>query len=110
MGFLWFNAHPAKMFMGDTGSLALGGCIAALAIGCKQEIVLALVGGVFVMEALSVIIQVVSFKKRGKRVFRMAPIHHHFELGGWHENQVIVRFWIMSLLFALLGLATLKLR
>ncbi len=110
LGFLWFNAHPAKMFMGDTGSLALGGCIAALAIGCKQEIVLALVGGVFVMEALSVIIQVVSFKKRGKRVFRMAPIHHHFELGGWHENQVIVRFWIMSLLFALLGLATLKLR
>jgi phospho-N-acetylmuramoyl-pentapeptide-transferase len=110
LGFLWFNAHPARMFMGDTGSLALGGCIAAIAIGCKQEIVLALVGGVFVMEAMSVIIQVVSFKKRGKRVFRMAPIHHHFELGGWHENQVIVRFWIMSLLFALLGLATLKLR
>lgn len=109
-GFLWFNAHPARMFMGDTGSLALGGCIATLAISCKQEIVLALVGGVFVMEAMSVIIQVVSFKKRGKRVFRMAPIHHHFELGGWHENQVIVRFWIMSLLFALLGLATLKLR
>ncbi len=110
LGFLWFNAHPAKMFMGDTGSLALGGCIAALAIGCKQEIVLALVGGVFVMEAMSVIIQVISFKKRGKRVFLMAPIHHHFELGGWHENQVIVRFWILSLLFALLGLATLKLR
>lgn len=110
LGFLWFNAHPAKMFMGDTGSLALGGCIAALAIGCKQEIVLALVGGVFVMEAMSVIIQVISFKKRGKRVFRMSPIHHHFELGGWHENQVIVRFWIMSILFALLGLATLKLR
>jgi phospho-N-acetylmuramoyl-pentapeptide-transferase len=110
LGFLWFNAHPAKMFMGDTGSLALGGCIATLAIGCKQEIVLALVGGVFVMEAMSVIIQVISFKKRGKRVFRMAPIHHHFELGGWHENQVIVRFWILSLLFAMLGLATLKLR
>ena len=110
LGFLWFNAHPAKMFMGDTGSLALGGCIAALAIGCKQEIVLALVGGVFVMEAMSVIIQVISFKKRGKRVFRMAPIHHHFELGGWHENQVIVRFWSLSLFFALLGLATLKLR
>jgi phospho-N-acetylmuramoyl-pentapeptide-transferase len=110
LGFLWFNAHPAKMFMGDTGSLALGGCIATLAIGCKQEIVLALVGGVFVMEAMSVIIQVISFKKRGKRVFLMAPIHHHFELGGWHENQVIVRFWILSLLFALLGLATLKLR
>ena len=110
LGFLWFNAHPAKMFMGDTGSLALGGCIAALAIGCKQEIVLALVGGVFVIEAMSVILQVWSFKTRGKRIFRMAPIHHHFELGGWHENQVIVRFWIMSLLFALLGLATLKLR
>jgi len=110
VGFLWFNAHPARMFMGDTGSLALGGCIATLAIGCKQEIVLALVGGIFVMEAMSVIIQVVSFKTRGKRVFRMSPIHHHFELGGWHENQVIVRFWAMSLLFALLGLATLKLR
>lgn len=110
VGFLWFNAHPARMFMGDTGSLALGGCIATLAIGCKQEIVLALVGGVFVMEAMSVIIQVVSFKTRGKRVFRMSPIHHHFELGGWHENQVIVRFWAMSLFFALLGLATLKLR
>lgn len=110
VGFLWFNAHPAKMFMGDTGSLALGGCIASIAIACRQEIVLALVGGVFVMEAASVIIQVVSFKKRGKRVFRMAPIHHHFELGGWHENQVIVRFWVLSLFFALLGLATLKLR
>lgn len=109
-GFLWYNAHPARMFMGDTGSLALGGCIATLAIGCKQEIVLCLVGGVFVMEAMSVIIQVVSFKKRGKRVFRMAPIHHHFELGGWPENQVIVRFWVLSLFFALLGLATLKLR
>jgi phospho-N-acetylmuramoyl-pentapeptide-transferase len=110
LGFLWFNAHPAKMFMGDTGSLALGGCIATIAIACRQEVVLALVGGVFVMEALSVIIQVISFKKRGRRVFRMAPIHHHFELGGWHENQVIVRFWVLSLLFALLGLATLKLR
>lgn len=110
VGFLWFNAHPARMFMGDTGSLALGGCIATLAIGCKQEIVLALVGGVFVMEAMSVIIQVFSFKTRGKRVFRMSPIHHHFELGGWHENQVIVRFWALSLFFALLGLATLKLR
>lgn len=110
VGFLWFNAHPARMFMGDTGSLALGGCIATLAIGCKQEIVLGLVGGVFVMEAMSVILQVISFKKRGKRIFRMAPIHHHFELGGWHENQVIVRFWILSLFFAFLGLATLKLR
>ncbi len=110
LGFLWFNAHPARMFMGDTGSLALGGCIAALAIGCKQEIVLVLVGGVFVMEAMSVIIQVASFKTRGKRVFRMSPIHHHFELGGWHENQVIVRFWILSLIFAMLGLASLKIR
>ncbi|MBL9142731.1 MAG: phospho-N-acetylmuramoyl-pentapeptide-transferase [Verrucomicrobiaceae bacterium] len=110
IGFLWWNAHPARMFMGDTGSLALGGCIASLAIGCRQEIALVIVGGVFVMEALSVIIQVVSFKKRGKRVFRMAPIHHHFELGGWVENQVITRFWILSLIFALLGLATLKLR
>ncbi len=110
IGFLWWNAHPARMFMGDTGSLALGGCIASLAIGCRQEIGLVIVGGVFVMEALSVIIQVISFKKRGKRVFRMAPIHHHFELGGWVENQVITRFWILSLIFALLGLATLKLR
>jgi phospho-N-acetylmuramoyl-pentapeptide-transferase len=110
LGFLWFNAHPAKMFMGDTGSLALGGCIASLAIGCKQEIVLVIVGGVFVMEALSVILQVASFKLRGKRIFRMSPIHHHFELGGWHENQVIVRFWVLSLLFALLGLAVLKIR
>lgn len=115
LGFLWFNAHPARMFMGDTGSLALGGCIAALAIGCKQEIVLVLVGGVFVMEAMSVILQVASFKTRGKRIFRMAPVHHHFELPDakgqkWHENQVIVRFWILSLIFALLGLATLKIR
>ncbi len=110
VGFLWYNAHPARMFMGDTGSLALGGCIASLAIGCRQEIALVIVGGVFVMEALSVIIQVISFKTRKKRVFRMAPIHHHFELGGWVENQVIIRFWILSLIFALLGLATLKLR
>jgi phospho-N-acetylmuramoyl-pentapeptide-transferase len=103
------------MFMGDTGSLAIGGCIAAIAIGCKQEIILVVIGGVFVMEALSVIIQVWSFKTRGKRVFRMAPIHHHFELEDpkgqkWHENQVIVRFWILSIIFALLGLATLKIR
>jgi len=110
LGFLWYNAHPARMFMGDTGSLAIGGCLAAIAIGCKQEIVLVIVGGVFVMEAMSVIIQVFSFKTRGKRVFRMSPIHHHFELGGWHENQVIVRFWILSLIFALLGLASLKIR
>lgn len=110
LGFLWWNAHPARMFMGDTGSLALGGCIASLAIGCRQEIALIIVGGVFVMEALSVILQVISFKSRGKRIFRMAPIHHHFELGGWVENQVITRFWILSLLCALIGLATLKLR
>jgi phospho-N-acetylmuramoyl-pentapeptide-transferase len=110
LGFLWFNAHPARMFMGDTGSLAIGGCVAALAIACKQELTLAIVGGVFVMEALSVMIQVGSFRLRGRRVFRMAPIHHHFELGGWHENQVIVRFWILSIAFALLGLASLKIR
>lgn len=110
LGFLWWNAHPARMFMGDTGSLALGGCIATLAIGCKQEVVLVIVGGVFVCEALSVMLQVFSFKTRGKRIFRMAPIHHHFELGGWHENQVIIRFWVASLIFAMLGLATLKLR
>lgn len=110
LGFLWWNAHPARMFMGDTGSMALGGCIAAIAIGCRQEFALVIVGGVFVMEALSVIIQVISFKTRGKRVFRMAPIHHHFEIIGWKENQVIVRFWILSLICALVGLATLKLR
>jgi phospho-N-acetylmuramoyl-pentapeptide-transferase len=110
VGFLWFNAHPARVFMGDTGSMALGGCIAALAIGCRQEVALVLVGGVFVMEALSVMIQVASFKTRGKRIFKMAPIHHHFEILGWKENQVIIRFWIMSLACALLGLATLKLR
>ncbi len=109
-GFLWFNCQPARMFMGDTGSLALGGCIATLAIGCKQELTLLLVGGVFVMEALSVIIQVGSFKMRGKRIFRMSPIHHHFELGGWQESQVVVRFWMLSLIFAMVGLATLKIR
>lgn len=110
LGFLWFNCQPARMFMGDTGSLALGGCIATLAIGCKQELTLVLVGGVFVMEAASVILQVASFKLRGKRIFRMSPIHHHFELGGWQESQVVVRFWMLSLLFAVLGLATLKIR
>ena len=110
MGFLWFNCHPAQVFMGDTGSLALGGTIGIIAICCKQEVVLVLVGGVFVAEALSVILQVGSFKLRGKRIFRMSPIHHHFELGGWHESQVINRFWIVSLILALAGLATLKLR
>jgi len=109
-GFLWFNCQPARMFMGDTGSLALGGAIATLAIGCKQEMLLLIVGGVFVMEAGSVILQVASFKLRGVRIFRMSPIHHHFELGGWPESQVVVRFWMMSLIFALIGLSSLKLR
>lgn len=116
IGFLWFNCHPARMFMGDTGSMAIGGCIASLAICCKQEIALILVGGVFVAEAMSVILQVGWFKISRKlygeprRLFRMTPIHHHFELKGWKETQVIARFWIMSLICALLGLATLKLR
>jgi phospho-N-acetylmuramoyl-pentapeptide-transferase len=116
IGFLWFNAHPARVFMGDTGSLAIGGALGVVAICCKQELLLVLIGGVFVIEATSVLIQrfVFKFTKRmkgeGYRVFRMAPIHHHFELQGWPENVVIVRFWILSVLFALLGLATLKLR
>lgn len=110
LGFLWWNCHPARVFMGDTGSLAIGGMLGAVAICVKQEFLLAIVGGVFVIEALSVIGQVVSFKLTGKRILRMAPIHHHFELSGWKESTVIVRFWIMSLIFALLGLATLKLR
>lgn len=110
IGFLWFNAHPAEVFMGDVGSLALGAAIGTVAVLAKQEILLALVGGLFVMEALSVIIQVASFKLRGKRVFRMSPLHHHFELSGWAEPKVIVRFWILSILFALLSLSTLKLR
>jgi phospho-N-acetylmuramoyl-pentapeptide-transferase len=110
LGFLWYNSHPAEVFMGDVGSLALGGGIGAVAVLAKQEILLVLVGGVFVMEALSVILQVISFKLRGKRIFRMSPIHHHFELIGWAEPKVIVRFWILSILFALLSLSTLKLR
>ena len=110
MGFLWFNCHPARVFMGDTGSLAIGGLLGMTAICCKHEVLLVLIGGVFVIEAMSVILQVGSFKLRGKRIFKMAPIHHHFELKGWHESQVIVRFWIISIIFALLGLATLKLR
>ncbi len=110
LGFLWFNCHPAKVFMGDTGSLAIGGMIGVVAICCKQEFLLAVVGGVFVLEAASVILQVLSFKLTGKRIFAMSPIHHHFELSGWKENTVIVRFWILSAVFALLGLATLKLR
>jgi phospho-N-acetylmuramoyl-pentapeptide-transferase len=110
LGFLWFNAHPAEVFMGDVGSLAIGGAIGIVACLSKQEIVLVLVGGLFVMEALSVIVQVASFKLTGKRVLRMAPIHHHFELAGWAEPKIIVRFWILSVLFALLSLSTLKLR
>jgi phospho-N-acetylmuramoyl-pentapeptide-transferase len=110
LGFLWFNCYPARVFMGDTGSLAIGGMLGVVAICCKQEILLIVVGGVFVIEALSVILQVISFKATGRRIFVMSPLHHHFELTGWKENTVIVRFWILSIIFALLGLATLKLR
>lgn len=110
LGFLWWNCHPARVFMGDTGSLAIGGLLGTVAICTKQEILLIIVGGVFVIEALSVILQVASFKLTGKRILKMSPIHHHFELSGWKESTVIVRFWIMSILFALLGIATLKLR
>jgi len=110
LGFLWFNAPPAMIFMGDTGSLALGGALGAIAVATKHEIVLAIVGGLFVLETLSVIIQVTSYKLTGKRVFRMAPLHHHFEQKGWHESTVVVRFWIISVVLALIGLATLKLR
>ena len=110
IGFLWFNAPPAKIFMGDTGSLSLGGSLAAVAIIVKHEIVLAIVGGLFVLETVSVIIQVISFKLTGKRVFMMAPIHHHFEKKGWAESTIVIRFWIISIILALIGLATLKLR
>jgi phospho-N-acetylmuramoyl-pentapeptide-transferase len=110
LGFLWFNAPPASIFMGDTGSLALGGLIGAVAVATKHEIALAIIGGLFVLEAVSVIVQVVSFKLTGKRVFRMAPIHHHFEQLGWTEPQIVIRFWIISIVLALAGLATLKLR
>jgi phospho-N-acetylmuramoyl-pentapeptide-transferase len=110
LGFLWFNAPPAMIFMGDTGSLALGGALGTIAVATKHEIVLAIVGGLFVLETLSVIIQVASFKLTGKRVFRMAPLHHHFEQKGWAEATVVVRFWIISVVLALIGLATLKLR
>ena len=110
LGFLWFNCHPAEVFMGDVGSLALGGGIGIVAVVAKQELLLVLVGGLFVVEALSVMIQVLSFKLRGKRVFRMAPLHHHFELMGWAETQVVIRFWIIAVIFALAGLSTLKLR
>jgi phospho-N-acetylmuramoyl-pentapeptide-transferase len=110
LGFLWYNAPPAAVFMGDTGSLALGGALGAIAVCTKHEIVLAIVGGLFVVEALSVIIQVLYFRRTGKRVFLMAPIHHHFEKKGWGESQIVIRFWIISLVLALIGLATLKVR
>jgi phospho-N-acetylmuramoyl-pentapeptide-transferase len=110
LGFLWYNAPPAAVFMGDTGSLALGGALGAIAVATKHEIVLGIVGGLFVIEALSVIIQVLYFKRTGKRVFLMAPIHHHFEKKGWAEPQIVIRFWIISLVLALIGLATLKIR
>lgn len=110
LGFLWFNAPPASIFMGDTGSLALGGMLGAIAVATKHEIVLAVIGGLFVVEALSVIVQVASFKLTGKRFFRMAPIHHHYEQKGWTEPQIVIRFWIVSVMLALAGLSTLKLR
>jgi phospho-N-acetylmuramoyl-pentapeptide-transferase len=110
IGFLWYNAHPAEVFMGDVGSLALGGAIGTVAVMIKQELLLPFIGGVFVIEALSVILQVTSYKLRKKRIFKMAPIHHHFELLGWSESKIIVRFWIASLVFALFALTTLKLR
>ncbi len=110
LGFLWYNAPPAAVFMGDTGSLALGGALGAIAVSTKHELVLAIVGGLFVVEALSVIIQVLYFKRTGKRVFLMAPIHHHYEKKGWAEPQIVIRFWIISLILAMIGLATLKVR
>ena len=110
LGFLWYNAPPAKIFMGDTGSLSLGGSLAAIAIIVKHEIVLAIIGGLFVLETVSVIIQVASFKLTGKRIFKMAPIHHHFEKKGWAESTIVIRFWIIAIILALVGLATLKLR
>ena len=110
LGFLWYNAPPAKIFMGDTGSLSLGGSLAAIAIIVKHEIVLAIIGGLFVLETVSVIIQVISFKLTGKRIFKMAPLHHHFEQKGWAESTIVIRFWIIAIILALVGLATLKLR
>ena len=110
IGFLWYNAYPAELFMGDTGSLSLGAGLGAIAVMIKQEFLLVIVGGIFVLESLSVILQVLSFKCRGKRVFRMAPIHHHFELKGWNEEKIVVRFWIISIILGLLALSTLKLR
>lgn len=110
IGFLWFNSEPAEVFMGDTGSLTIGGILGLIAVLLKQEIMLLVIGGVFVMESLSVILQVSSFKTRGKRIFRMAPLHHHFHLSGWKESKVVIRFWIWGIMFALLGLSTLKIR
>jgi phospho-N-acetylmuramoyl-pentapeptide-transferase len=110
LSFLWYNAYPAEVFMGDTGSLALGGLIGSIAFMVQQPFTLVIVGGIFVMEAMSVILQVGSYKLRGKRIFKMSPIHHHFELSNWHESKVVIRFWIMSLIFALIGLSTLKFR
>jgi phospho-N-acetylmuramoyl-pentapeptide-transferase len=110
LGFLWFNAPPASIFMGDTGSLALGGLLGTVAVAAKHEVQLAIIGGLFVLEAVSVIVQVISFKLTGKRVFRMAPLHHHFEKKGWTEPQIVIRFWIISIILALAGLSTLKLR
>jgi phospho-N-acetylmuramoyl-pentapeptide-transferase len=110
LGFLWFNTYPAQVFMGDVGALALGAALGVIAVIVRQEIVLFIMGGIFVVETLSVIVQVASFKLTGRRVFRMAPIHHHFELKGWPEPRVIVRFWIITVVLVLIGLATLKLR
>jgi phospho-N-acetylmuramoyl-pentapeptide-transferase len=110
LAFLWFNAYPAEVFMGDVGALALGAALGTIAVIVRQEIVLLVMGGVFVVETLSVILQVASFKLTGKRVFRMAPLHHHYELKGWKENQVVVRFWIITMMLVLIGLSTLKLR
>jgi phospho-N-acetylmuramoyl-pentapeptide-transferase len=110
MGFLWFNTPPAMVFMGDTGSLAMGGLLGAIAVMTKHELVLAIIGGLFVLETVSVIVQVASFKLTGKRVFRMAPLHHHFEKKGWSEPTVVIRFWIIAMILALIGLSTLKLR
>jgi phospho-N-acetylmuramoyl-pentapeptide-transferase len=110
LGFLWFNAPPAMVFMGDTGSLSMGGALGAIAVVTKHEIVLAIVGGLFVVETVSVIVQVASFKLTGKRVFMMAPLHHHFEKKGWKEPTIVIRFWIIAMILALAGLSTLKLR
>ena len=110
LGFLWFNAPPAMVFMGDTGSLSTGGALGAVAVAVKHELVLAIIGGLFVLEAVSVIVQVASFKLTGRRVFRMAPLHHHFEKMGWQEPTIVIRFWIIAMILALVGLSTLKLR